>query len=136
MRLPIGYAFSYPERMATAFGAIDWSTLGRLDFEVPDPVTFPCLPLAYDAGRQGGTAPACLNAANEVAVEGFLAGRLRWVDIPAVIEEAMARFEPSEPQVLDDVLSADGEARALAHEALTKFEVFQPLASRRGAAGA
>jgi 1-deoxy-D-xylulose-5-phosphate reductoisomerase len=136
MRLPIGYAFSYPDRMVTAFGAIDWSTLGRLDFEVPDMVTFPCLRLAYEAGRQGGTAPACLNAANEVAVEGFLAGRLRWVDIPSVIEEAMARFNPSEPQDLGDVLSADGEARALAQEALTKFEAYQPFVSRRGAVGA
>ena len=60
MRLPIGYALSYPERMATPFGAIDWSTLRQLDFEVPDPATFPCLGLAYAAGRQGGTAPACL----------------------------------------------------------------------------
>ena len=60
MRLPIGYAFSYPERMASAFGTIDWATLGRLDFEVPDPATFRCLALAYEAGRQGGTAPACL----------------------------------------------------------------------------
>ena len=74
MRLPIGYALSYPGRMATAFGAIDWATLGRLDFEVPDPVAFRCLPLAYEAGRQGGTAPACLNGANEVAVDGFLNG--------------------------------------------------------------
>jgi 1-deoxy-D-xylulose-5-phosphate reductoisomerase len=136
MRLPIGYALSYPERMATAFGAIDWSTLGRLDFEAPDLVTFPCLRLAYEAGQMGGTAPACLNAANEVAVEGFLAGQLRWVDIPLVIEEALARFDPSEPQELEDVLSADGEARALAREALTKFEPYQPFASRRGAVGA
>ena len=86
MRLPIGYAFSYPGRMASAFGTIDWSKLGRLDFEVPDPATFPCLALAYEAGRQGGTAPACLNGANEVAVDGFLNGRLRWVDIASVIE--------------------------------------------------
>jgi 1-deoxy-D-xylulose-5-phosphate reductoisomerase len=136
MRLPIGYAFSYPERMATAFGAIDWSTLGRLDFEVPDPVTFPCLSLAYKAGRQGGTAPACLNAANEVAVDGFLSGRLRWVDIPSVIEEAMAHFDPSEPDGLDDILGADSEARALAHEALTRLEVHQPLVPGRGAGSA
>ncbi|HXW81963.1 MAG TPA: 1-deoxy-D-xylulose-5-phosphate reductoisomerase [Acidimicrobiales bacterium] len=136
MRLPIGYALSYPERMTTAFGAIDWSTLGRLDFEVPDLVTFPCLRLAYEAGRLGGTAPACLNAANEVAVEGFLARRLRWVDIPSVTEEVLARFDSSEPQDLDDVLSADAEARVLAHEVLTKFEVHQSFVSQRGAVGA
>ena len=136
MRLPIGYAFSYPERMATAFGAIDWSTLGRLDFEVPDAVTFPCLSLAYEAGRQGGTAPACLNAANEIAVDGFLRGRLRWVDIPSVIEETMAQFDSREPDGLDDVLGADSEARALAREALARLEVNQPLIPGRGAGSA
>jgi 1-deoxy-D-xylulose-5-phosphate reductoisomerase len=90
--------------------------VGRLDFEVPDPVAFRCLPLAYEAGRQGGTAPACLNGANEVAVDGFLNGRLRWVDIPSVIEGVMARFVASEPRDLDDVLAADAEGRALATE--------------------
>lgn len=118
MRLPIGYAFSYPGRMGRAFGAIDWSTLGRLDFEVPDPVTFPCLGLAYEAGRRGGTAPACLNAANEVAVEGFIAGKLRWVDIARVIEEVMNDFPSTEPRDVDDVLEADAEARALARAAV------------------
>jgi 1-deoxy-D-xylulose-5-phosphate reductoisomerase len=136
MRLPIGYAFSYPDRMATAFGAIDWSKIGRLDFEIPDPATFPCLTLAYEAGRQGGTAPAGLNGANEVAVEGFLAGQLRWVDIPVVIEETMAHFEPSEPRDVDDVLGADAEARALALEALSACRERQPLVSRREVAGA
>ncbi len=118
MRLPIGYALSYPGRMASAFGAIDWATLGRLEFEVPDPVAFPCLPLAYEAGRRGGTAPACLNGANEVAVDGFLNGRLRWVDIPSVIEAVMGRFVAIEPRDLDDVLAADAEGRALAAEAV------------------
>ena len=75
MRLPIGYALAYPARIATPFGRIDWSTLGRLDFEAPDLATFRCLALAYAAGRAGGTAPAWLSAANEVAVEAFLAGR-------------------------------------------------------------
>ena len=98
MRLPIGYALSYPERMATPFGAIDWATLGPPRLRGPRPATFPCLPLAYEAGRQGGTAPACLNAANEVAVEAFLNGRLRWVDIPSVLEDAIERFVASEPR--------------------------------------
>ncbi|MGO9658364.1 MAG: 1-deoxy-D-xylulose-5-phosphate reductoisomerase [Acidimicrobiales bacterium] len=127
MRLPIGYALSYPGRMATAFGAIDWATLGRLDFEVPDPVAFRCLPLAYQAGRQGGTAPACLNGANEVAVEGFLNGRLRWADIPTVIEGAMDRFVVSEPRDLDDVLAADAEGRALAAEGVARGNGGRPL---------
>jgi 1-deoxy-D-xylulose-5-phosphate reductoisomerase len=133
MRLPIGYALSYPGRMATAFGVIDWSSLGRLDFEVPDPATFPCLGLAYEAGRRGGTAPACLNGANEVAVDGFLNGRLRWVDIPSVIERTMAGFEATEPSDLDDVMAADEEARALAHEAVDRLEASQPFVPRRTA---
>jgi 1-deoxy-D-xylulose-5-phosphate reductoisomerase len=131
MRLPIGYAFSYPGRMGSAFGAIDWSKLGRLDFEVPDPSTFPCLGLAYEAGRQGGTAPACLNGANEVAVDGFLKGRLRWVDIATVIDDAMSRFEAGEPRDVADVLTADREARALAREAVDRLDARQPLAPRR-----
>ncbi|MFM7872765.1 MAG: 1-deoxy-D-xylulose-5-phosphate reductoisomerase, partial [Actinomycetota bacterium] len=86
MRLPIGYALAYPRRIGTPFGGIDWSHLSRLDFEIPDRRTFRCLDLAYRAGRAGGTAPAFLSAANEVAVEAFLAGRLTWIDIAAVIE--------------------------------------------------
>jgi 1-deoxy-D-xylulose-5-phosphate reductoisomerase len=116
MRLPIGYALSYPERMEVPFGAIDWSALGHLDFEVPDHEAFPCLGLAYEAGRRGGTAPACLNGANEVAVEGFLRRRLRWVDIPAVVEHVMDRHVASEPRDLADVLAADAEGRARAVE--------------------
>ena len=77
MRLPIGYALAYPERIGTPFGRIDWAELRRLDFEPPDLATFRCLALAYEAGRVGGTAPAWLNAANEVAVQAFLDGRIR-----------------------------------------------------------
>lgn len=121
MRLPIGYALSYPERMASAFGAIDWRSLGRLDFEVPDPATFPCLGLAYDAGRTGGTAPTCLNAANEVAVEAFLNGSLRWVDIPVVIERTLDAFVPGQPRDLEEVLAADADGRVLARQVVTKL---------------
>ena len=131
MRLPIGYALSYPERMATPFGAIDWATLGHLDFEVPDVATFRCLTLAYEAGRQGGTATACLSAANEVAVEAFLNGRLGWVDIPSVIEGVIERFQASEPRDIDDVLEADAEARALAGQVLAQREGMRRL-HRRG----
>ena len=119
--------------MTVFFGAIDWSKLGRLDFEVPDPDTFPCLGLAYEAGRQGGTAPASLNGANEVAVEAFLNGRLRWVDIATVIDEALTNFKATEPRDVDDVLAADAEARALAHEAVARLEARAPLATRRAA---
>jgi 1-deoxy-D-xylulose-5-phosphate reductoisomerase len=134
MRLPIGYALSYPGRMATAFGAIDWATLGRLDFEVPDLAAFPCLPLAYQAGRQGGTAPACLNGANEVAVDGFLKRRLRWVDIPWVIERVMDHFVAGEPRDLGDVLAADADGRALAAEAVARCDARRPGRPGSGAA--
>src|SRR3954447_25739706 len=85
MRLPIGYALAYPDRIGTPFGRIDWTSLGRLDFEPPDLETFPCLRLAYEAGRTGGTAPAWISAANEVAVDAFLQDRIRWADISVVI---------------------------------------------------
>jgi 1-deoxy-D-xylulose-5-phosphate reductoisomerase len=118
MRLPIGYALSYPARVPVPFGAIDWAAFGQLDFELPDLDAFECLSLAYEAGRRGGTAPACLNGANEVAVEGFLSGRLAWADIPVVVGAAMERFVSTDPRDLDDVLAADAEGRALAAEKL------------------
>ena len=121
MRLPIGYALTYPERMAVAFGALDWGALGRLEFELPDTEAFGCLALAYEAGRRGGTAPACLNGANEVAVAGFLSGRLAWADIPVVVARTMERFVEADPRDLDDVLAADAEGRALAGEVLAQL---------------
>ena len=89
MRLPIGYALAWPDRLNTAFGPIDWATVGSLDFEPPDREAFPALELAYQAGRAGGLAPAWLNAANEVAVEAFLTGRIRWLQICDVIAETL-----------------------------------------------
>jgi 1-deoxy-D-xylulose-5-phosphate reductoisomerase len=118
MRLPIGYALAYPDRLATPFGAIDWTALGRLDFESPDGEAFPCLGLAYQAGTAGGTAPACLNGANEVAVAAFLEGRIGWTDIARVIEVTLAECDVVEPEGLDHVLVADREARARAVEAI------------------
>jgi 1-deoxy-D-xylulose-5-phosphate reductoisomerase len=82
MRLPIGYALAWPDRIATPFGRMDWTTVGDLTFEAPDHEAFPCLGLAYAAGRAGGTAPALLNAANEIAVESFLEERLAFTQIP------------------------------------------------------
>lgn len=87
MRLCIGYALAYPDRLAVPFGAIDWRELRRLDFEEPDRTTFPCLDLAYDAARAGETAPAWLNGANEEAVAAFLDGRIRWPQIAEVLKE-------------------------------------------------
>ena len=114
MRLPIGYALAHPDRIATPFGPIDWRRLARLDFEAPDREAFPCLDLAYRAGRAGGLAPATLNAANEVAVEAFLAGRIRWIDIPDVLSAVLDRHNGGTASTLDDVLGADADARRLA----------------------
>ena len=86
MRLPIGYALAFPDRLHVPFGAIDWRELSRLDFEPPDLEAFRCLALAFAAAREGGTRPAQLSAANEVAVDAFLNDRIRWADIPGVIE--------------------------------------------------
>ncbi len=122
MRLPIGYALAYPERLRTPFGAIDWGSLRRLDFEPPDLSAFRCLGLAYAAGRDGGTRPAQLSGANEVAVEAFLAGRIRWVDIPAVVEAALERVEGTNPGSVDVVLEADRQARAAAARVIEELE--------------
>ena len=111
MRLPIGYALGYPNRIGTAFGRIDWSTLSRLDFEPPDLTTFRCLGLAYEAGRAGGSAPAWLSAANEVAVDGFLAGLISWADIADVCDAVLDEYEGSVPDTVDDVIAADATAR-------------------------
>lgn len=114
MKLPIGYALGYPDRIATPYGTIDWTTLSRLDFEPPDTATFRCLDLAYQAGRAGGTAPAWLSAANEVAVESFLAGNLPWNAIPDVCVEVLQVHDGEVPKSVDEVIEADATARRLA----------------------
>ena len=116
MRLPIAYALDYPQRASVPFGGIDWSSLNRLDFELPDTKTFRCLSLAYQAGRIGGTAPAWLSAANEVAVEAFLAGRVLWSQIPAIIEETLQQHDGVNAHEVDDILEADRAARRAAEK--------------------
>ena len=116
MRLPIGYALAYPDRIGTPFGRIDWAELRRLDFEQPDLATFRCLPLAYEAGRRGGTAPAWLNATNEVAVAAFLDEKIAWSVIPDVLDAVLSRHDGSVPENVDAVIAADATARALAGE--------------------
>ena len=120
MRLPIAYALGFPARSDIAFGAIDWTQLSRLDFEVPDRATFRCLDLAYQAGRVGGTAPAWLSAANEIAVEAFLAGRISWSKIAGVIEQTMQHHDGIAPTTVEDILHADESARRFAALELTK----------------
>jgi 1-deoxy-D-xylulose-5-phosphate reductoisomerase len=120
MRLPIGYALGWPRRISVPHGRIDWAQLSRLDFESPDRAAFPCLDLAYAAGRAGGTAPAVLSAANEVAVEAFLDGRIAWSGIATTVESAMQSHTPVTPRDIDDVLAADAEGRRLATEILSR----------------
>jgi len=120
MRLPIGYALAYPQRLHTAFGRIDWSALERLDFEPPDRGTFRCLDLAYEAGRVGGTAPAWLSAANEVAVDAFLSGSIGWNEIADVCDGVMSRHDGGTPTTVDDVVHADGLARTVATQMLAR----------------
>ena len=120
MRLPIGYALGYPDRIGSPFGRIDWTALERLDFEAPDRATFRCLDLAYDAGRRGGTAPAWLSSANEVAVDAFLAGNLRWNEIPDVCVGVLAMHDGVMPHTVDDVIDADAQARRIARDLLSK----------------
>ena len=120
MRLPIAYALAYPERVATPFGRIDWAELGRLDFEPPDHEAFPCLGLAYEAGRMGETAPAWLNAANEVAVAAFLDGQIAWIAIPDVLTEVLSRHDGGTADDVDAVIRADAAARAVARAVIAE----------------
>ncbi|MCU1360349.1 MAG: dxr [Ilumatobacteraceae bacterium] len=120
MRLPIGYALAYPARIGTPFGRIDWASMRRLDFEPPDLSTFRCLSLAYQAGRAGSTAPAWLSAANEVAVDAFLAGNLRWPQIAEVCDRVLQRYQPGADETVDDIVHADATARAVAHEEIAQ----------------
>ncbi|BDX19074.1 1-deoxy-D-xylulose 5-phosphate reductoisomerase [Halopseudomonas aestusnigri] len=111
MRTPIAHALAWPERIDSGVSALDLLTTARLDFEAPDPVRFPCLRLAREAALAGGTSCAVLNAANEVAVEAFLAGRVRFVDIPVIIEDTLNRLPSEAVRDLEHILQADRSAR-------------------------
>jgi 1-deoxy-D-xylulose-5-phosphate reductoisomerase len=121
MRLPIQYAFSYPERWDGALPSLDLAALGTLEFQPPDVERFPCLRLAYEALRHGRTWPIVLNAANEVAVEAFLDGRLSFPGIAVVIERALERAGEGDaaPRSLADVRAADLRTRASAAETIS-----------------
>jgi 1-deoxy-D-xylulose-5-phosphate reductoisomerase len=118
MRTPIAHALSFPERIESGVAALDLFTMGALQFERPDLQRFACLRLAYRALEAGGTTPAVLNAANEVAVASFLSGRLAFTRIAGVVEEVLARVPPGRARTLDDVLAADAQARTAAEELL------------------
>ncbi len=116
MRLCIGYALAFPDRLETPYGAIDWSEMSRLDFQPPDLEAFPCLRLCYEAGRAGETAPAWISAANEVAVDEFLKGRIRWIDISDVLDASLQAWPGTNATDVDVVLDVDREARVVAAE--------------------
>jgi len=114
MRTPIAHALAWPERIESGVTPLDMLALGRLEFEAPDRERFRALPLAEQAARAGGTAPAILNAANEVAVEAFLQGALNFSGIPMVIEDVLGQLTATRVQDLEDVLGADASARRAA----------------------
>jgi len=116
MRMPIQYALTFPERVASNGCALDWSTLRKLDFEEVPARKFPCLALAKEALRQGGPLPCALNAADEVAVAAFLEHRLPFLGIARVIERVLERMPRAALRSMDDVLAADAEARQLARD--------------------
>jgi 1-deoxy-D-xylulose-5-phosphate reductoisomerase len=117
MRVPISYALTYPERTATLLQPLELTQL-TLEFQAPDVETFPMLALAREAGERGGTFPAAYNAANEVAVASFLAGRLPFLGIPAVVADVLARVDGAPARDLTDLVHADGVARRYAQEQL------------------
>ena len=123
MRMPIQYALTYPARVASKGCALDWTALRSLDFEDVPAAKFPCLSLAREALKRGGSLPCALNAADEIAVAAFLEGRLAFTGIPRVIEHVLARMPRGAFASIEDVLVADSEARRLARE-----EVSQPNA--------
>ncbi|SNS48995.1 1-deoxy-D-xylulose 5-phosphate reductoisomerase [Sphingomonas laterariae] len=116
MRTPIAHALAWPERMAAPAERLDLARIGSLSFEAPDAVRFPALALARGAVEAGGARPAILNAANEQAVAAFLARRIGFLDIAAIVAKVLDRYDPSSPTSLDEVLAVDAEARRLAME--------------------
>ena len=120
MRIPIAYALAYPARIDSGASPLDLAAIGRLDFEVPDLQRFPCLALAYSALASGGTAPAILNAANEIAVDAFLNGRLPFTGIAQVDQEVLDNVPSGNAGSLEAVLEADRAARANALQCIER----------------
>jgi len=120
MRTPIAYGLAYPERIDAGVAMLDLFKIARLDFVAPDFERFPCLALAYQALRAGGTAPSIMNAANEVAVEAFLNEQIAFLDIPRLINTALEKIPSHVINALDDVLNADAEARRVVAEIIAR----------------
>jgi 1-deoxy-D-xylulose-5-phosphate reductoisomerase len=130
MRLPIQYALTYPDRVPSAGFSLDWSRIERLEFAQPSLKKFPCLGLAREAIRRGGAAPCALNAADETAVAAFLAGKIRFLGIAAVVERVLEKTPSGPLGSIDDVLAADREARRLA-EGFVAAEASRGKTARR-----
>jgi 1-deoxy-D-xylulose-5-phosphate reductoisomerase len=120
MRLPIAYALTYPQRLPLNSPPLDLCQVGQLTFEVPDTVRFPGLALGYAAARTGGTMPAVLNAANEMAVAAFLQGRIKFMDIAKTVEATMAGHQPQPLESLEQILAVNRWARDFAHDLINK----------------
>jgi 1-deoxy-D-xylulose-5-phosphate reductoisomerase len=121
MRTPIACALSWPERIESGAAPLDFATLSGLEFERLDPLRFPCVALAREAIRLGGTAPAVLNAANEIAVEAFLDRRLAFTGIAEVIEQVLGEMDAETLSSLEQVYAVDVEARALAARLVSRM---------------
>lgn len=122
MRIPIQYALTYPEVVPSPVKPLDLVEVGKLTFEKVDRERFPCLDLAYQAGKAGGELPVALNVANEVAVEMFLAGRINFTDIPRMVEEVLQSFTGHAFLSLERILDVDSRARQFAHEWVSSGE--------------
>ena len=121
MRLPISYALYYPNRSRKLHGQINWDELSQLTFETPDMDKFPCLSLAYHAGKAGKTAPAWLNAANEVAVEAFLQDKIKWKEIAEVIERTMESYPAFSADTEQSIYEADASSRRVAEQCVGRI---------------
>jgi 1-deoxy-D-xylulose-5-phosphate reductoisomerase len=119
MRTPIAYGLGFPDRLASGVSSLDLVKTGRLDFTAPDTQRFPCLRLAYEALNLGGTAPAILNAANEVAVEAFLEERIQFMEIPALIEDVLSAAHVNQANSIEQLVEVDTEARLKARHWLS-----------------
>lgn len=121
MRIPIQYALSYPNRWLNKLPRLKLTELKGLTFEKPDMVRFPCLALAFQAGRQGGSAPVVLNAANEIAVHAFLAKEIKFMDISAVVEKTLHTHEIKTPSCLEEIIETDSWARTEALQIISNY---------------
>ena len=131
MRMPIQYALTYPERADAPVARLDWTESARWTFDPPDFEKFPLLKLAYQAQETGGSATCTLNAADEVAVEAFLAGRISYPAIAATIAETLATVPVREPGSVGDVLEIDRESRSVAHGIMEKGKTTRTHSSQK-----